>query len=178
MLASDRTASHLIPSWQDCDVLDSISAALKPLKEMTDALSGGKCVTVSAVKPLLSYLTSEVLVDKEGDTELTKEIKERVKVDLELRYSDPELCRLLELASFLDPRFKLGYVQDREGILKEVEEQMCGASDVMSLATEGEDQASSVSEPPIKNSKGLSKILGEHLGTTSTIGLTPREKIK
>ena len=49
---------------------------------MTDALSGEKCVTVSAVKPLLSYLTSEVLVDQEGDTELTKEIKERVKVDL------------------------------------------------------------------------------------------------
>ena len=38
--ASDRTASHLIPTWQDYDGLDSISAALKPLKEMTDALSG------------------------------------------------------------------------------------------------------------------------------------------
>ena len=70
VLASDRKTSHLIPSWQDCDVLDSLSAALKPLKEMTDALSGERCVTVSAIKPLLSHLTSEVLVDKQGDTRL------------------------------------------------------------------------------------------------------------
>ena len=40
VLASDRKTSHLIPTWQDCDVLESISAALRPLKEMTDALSG------------------------------------------------------------------------------------------------------------------------------------------
>ena len=38
VLASDRKTSHLIPTWQDCDVLDSISAALRPLKQMTDAL--------------------------------------------------------------------------------------------------------------------------------------------
>ena len=40
VMASDRKTSHLIPTWQDCDVLDSISAALKPLKEMIDVLSG------------------------------------------------------------------------------------------------------------------------------------------
>ena len=28
VLVSDRKASHLIPSWQDCDVLDSIAGAL------------------------------------------------------------------------------------------------------------------------------------------------------
>ena len=127
VLARDRKTSHLIPTWQDCDVLDSISAALKPLKEMTDALSGEKCVTVSAVKPLLNYITTDILVEKEGDSELTKEMKERVKVDLEVRYSNPEISQLLELASFLDPCFKLGYVSDRENTLKEVEEQMCAA---------------------------------------------------
>ena len=61
VLASDRKTSHLIPTWQNCDVLDSISAALKPLKEMTDALSGEKCVTVSAVKPLLKHITTDYL---------------------------------------------------------------------------------------------------------------------
>ena len=178
VLASDRKSSHLIPTWQDCDVLDSISAALKPLKETTDALSGEKCVTVSAVKPLLNYITTDILVDKEGNSELTKEIKERVKVDLEIRYSNPELSQLLELASFLDRRFKLGYVSDRESTLKEVKEQMCGASyDV----TDGEggpssasgDDRSSASEPPRKKP---SKIPAKRLGATSRIGLTT-EKI-
>ena len=40
VLSADRQTSHLVPTWQDCDVLSSIVAALKPLKEMTDALSG------------------------------------------------------------------------------------------------------------------------------------------
>ena len=87
VLASDRKTSHLIPSWQECDVLDSIVAALKPLKEMTDVLSGEKGVTVSAVKPIIHCITTEVHVDKEGDSDLTEEMKERIKVDLELRYS-------------------------------------------------------------------------------------------
>ena len=76
VLASDRKTSHLIPTWQNCDVLDSISAALKPVKEMTDALSGAKCVIVSAVKPLLNYITTDILVEKGGGSELTKEMKE------------------------------------------------------------------------------------------------------
>lgn len=34
VLCDDRNSSHLIPSWQDCDILQSIAAALKPLKLM------------------------------------------------------------------------------------------------------------------------------------------------
>ena len=93
----------MIPSWQNCDVLDSIIGALKPLKEMTDVLSGEKGVTVYAVKPIVQHITTELLVAKEGDTELTKEMKEWIKVDLELRYSDPGINQLLAIASFLDP---------------------------------------------------------------------------
>ena len=55
VLCDDRSASHLIPSWQDCDILQSIAAALKPLKAITDALSGEQCVTISAVKPPYCY---------------------------------------------------------------------------------------------------------------------------
>ena len=96
--------------------------ALKPLKEMTDVLAGEKGVTVSAVKPNVHYITTEVLVAKEENTGLTKEMKERMKVDLELRYSDPHLDQLLSLASFLDPRFKLCYVGDQESVLEEVKD--------------------------------------------------------
>ena len=107
VLASDRKSSHLIPSWQDYDVLDSITGALKPLKEMTDRLAGEKGVTVSAVKPIVQYITTDVLVEKHGDSALTKEMKKRMKVDLELCYSDPNIDQLLSIAAFLDPRFKL-----------------------------------------------------------------------
>ena len=69
---------------------------------MTDALSGESCITISAVKPLLNHIINE-LKEEDGDTDMTKEIKERVKVDLELRYLGDEIGQLLELTSFLDP---------------------------------------------------------------------------
>ena len=75
-------------------------------------------MTVSTVKPIVQYIT-----EKYGDSALTKEMKERMKVDLELRYSDSDIDQLLSIASFLDPRFKLGYVDDRESIL-EVKKQL------------------------------------------------------
>ena len=37
-LSVDRSASHLIPTWQDIDVLGSINKALSPLHELTDIL--------------------------------------------------------------------------------------------------------------------------------------------
>ena len=43
------------------------------------------CVTISVVKTLLNRLLRKVLV-ADDHTDLTKEMKERVKADLELRY--------------------------------------------------------------------------------------------
>lgn len=43
---------HLIPTWQDVDVLEMVSKTLGPLLEFTDAFSGEQLVTVSYVKPV------------------------------------------------------------------------------------------------------------------------------
>jgi hypothetical protein len=42
VLRNDKKASHLVPSWQDLEVLECINAALAQLKEFTDVLSGSK----------------------------------------------------------------------------------------------------------------------------------------
>ena len=70
-------------------MLESITAALKPLKAMTDALSGEQCVTISAVIPLLSHIYSRIEHEVD-DTEMTDEIKERIMEDLKTRYMDPD----------------------------------------------------------------------------------------
>ena len=57
---------------------------------MNDALSGNKCITISVVKLLLSHLISEVLPEREEHTELTKEIREQIRVDIELLYVDAD----------------------------------------------------------------------------------------
>ncbi|CAM4308168.1 unnamed protein product [Leuciscus chuanchicus] len=38
VLSSDKKLWHLIPTWQDMDVLEVINKSLKPLVELTDAL--------------------------------------------------------------------------------------------------------------------------------------------
>ena len=182
VLGGDRNSSHLIPTWQDSDVLQSVAAALKPLKVMTDALSGEKCITISAVKPLLNHLINEVLVEKEEDTELTKEIKEKIRVDIELRYTDADFEHLLELSSFLDPRFKLVYVKNRAKVLEEVEKQMLESitNNQISETTSSNDAAihSEPQPPPTKKAKGLSKILGQCLGNSSSAALSAEQKVK
>ena len=81
------------------------------------------------MKPILNHISTE-LEEADGDTDMAKEIKERIKVDLELRYLDDDISQLLELTSFLDPRFKLTQVSDRAGILKEIELQMLKEMDI------------------------------------------------
>ena len=50
VLTVDRKYAHLIPTWQDLDVLESMKAALGQLDDFTDMLSGEQKVTVSAIK--------------------------------------------------------------------------------------------------------------------------------
>ena len=71
VLGADHNTSHLVPSWQDVDVLESIDEVTKPLKDITDLLSGEKQVTSSAVKPLLSVINKTMLDVKDTDTPLT-----------------------------------------------------------------------------------------------------------
>ena len=186
VLSEDRTSAHLAPTWQDRDVLQSVAAALKSLKCMTDALSGESCVTVSAIKPLLNHLLEKVLVAEDHDTDLTKEMKERIKVDLELRYLDKDFDHLLEISTFLDPRFKLNYVNNRAKVLEEIEREMsqlieCPVDDATSLpsasdTSESDDPA--MKAPSTKKAKGLSKVLGHCLGNSMSTVLTPRQRVK
>ena len=69
VLASDRRTAHLVPTWQDMDVLESVVAVLSPLREFTLA---GEKVTVSAVLSLLHQIQDTVLANKPGESNLTK----------------------------------------------------------------------------------------------------------
>lgn len=110
VLADDKKSRHLVPSWSDLDVLEAVNKALSPLMEFTDALSGEEYVTISFVKPILHILNSRVLAEEEDDVELTKTIKTSILEYLKGKYSDPTTEKLLDTASFVDPRFKTTYI--------------------------------------------------------------------
>ena len=112
ILGNNRKTAHLVLSWQDTDILDSIVAVLHPLREFTDLLAAEKRVTASAVLPLLNHITENVLVRKDGETDLTCEIKEQIKLDLTFRYSHEDIIHFFEICTFLDPQFKQAHFSD------------------------------------------------------------------
>ncbi len=61
VLSAERKASHLLPTWQDFQVLIAIHKALSPLSGLTDILSGDEYVTVSAILPMLQPIATKLL---------------------------------------------------------------------------------------------------------------------
>ena len=78
-------------------------------------LSGEEWVTLSALRAVLNILKNDVLVESPVDTTLTKDIKRRILTYLEGKYSDIETSELMDMASFLDPRFMTDYIGSSEG---------------------------------------------------------------
>ena len=159
VLSVDRKTAHLVPTWQDLEVLESINKALAPLADFTDILSGEKYVTFSALIPLLKHITDDVLSDDKEDTTLTTDIKQQIITYLEGKYEDLTLKELLYTAFFLDPRFKAEYIPNdnisavkerifREGLQYATDNYSCGTT-----TTE-----STESSPPPKK-KTLESIL-------------------
>ena len=60
---TDQKTFHLMPTWQDIDVLQSVHSAIKDLADFTDTLSGEDQVTLSTLKAVLYLLKNQVLVE-------------------------------------------------------------------------------------------------------------------
>ena len=104
-----------MPSDDDFKVLETLVNVLKPLGILTDALSGERHVTSSAIIPILKYLKEKILKRNENDDTLSTSIKQRILTDISKRY---ELQNdSLDIATLLDPRFKDRYLEKKEDII-------------------------------------------------------------
>ncbi|KAK0137901.1 Zinc finger BED domain-containing protein 1 [Merluccius polli] len=111
VLFNDTKNRHLTPSWQDIDVLEAINKSLSPLVEFTDALFGEQYVTNS---PPFQHLH----IGRAGERH--RPCKVHQAEDLNEKYDDAPTQELLDMASALDPRFKLTYVsEDKRGSIEE-----------------------------------------------------------
>lgn len=169
ILANDRRTAHLVPTWQDMDVLESVVAVLSPLREFTDLLAGEKKVTVSAILPLLRHIQDSILANTPGESNLTKEIKARIKSDLQSRYSE-EITLFLRVCTFLDPRFKLTQESNTsiiEAIKQTVKDEMEQVGQSTTSPTPSTQEEGSI-EPPSKTYKtAWGKIFGDKLSQAS-----------
>ena len=50
VLSADRKYSHLLPTWQDTEILEAFSSVLSTLDDLTDFLSGKDYVSISSIR--------------------------------------------------------------------------------------------------------------------------------
>ena len=115
-LAGERGAWHLMPKDQHITVMEQVCDLLRPLNVFTDALASEKRVTLSAIKPVLVHIKSQILQPADGDQPLVREMKSLMRSDLDTRYSE-EAERVMDIACFLDPRFKGDFAEDLDGTI-------------------------------------------------------------
>jgi hypothetical protein len=184
-LSMDRKVTHLLPKWQDMDVIKAIHDALSPLSTLTDLLSGENYVTVSVICPMLRLIESRILKEKDTDTQLTKDIKDKICSDLTSRYEsyDSSVLHLLNMASVLDPRFKMNYIDSsiiddlRTSLLSEGEEitivGCTGALDTELTMGNNTD----VTEPPPSKKRNIGSLFKDGEEEQLPI-LSPSQRIK
>lgn len=188
VLSADKKTRPLVLTWQDIEVLEAIQRALKPLHDFTDALSGEEYVTLSYLRPVLQLFNSSLLAPEEGDSELTKSIKHTILTYLNEKYSEPSTSDLLDIASFIDPRFRGKYVSS--GKLVALKERViCEAQSLLGdqESSAGVDKAvpqsaqvSAIADPvpPIaKKKKTLASFFVQD-ATPYSSSFTPRESIE
>ena len=176
VLSSDRKASHLIPTWQDMEVLKAINDTLSPLADFTDVMSGETYVTSSAILPIINLLTTSVLKENDEETPLTNDIRATILADLLGRNNSDDTVHLLEVASFLDPRFKSKFVKDDH--VDAVKETVF--TDAVALYMPSHENSTPGSSPPRKKKHTLGSLLKSNVDVENSESpeISPEQKIR
>ena len=104
--SKDKAVRSLFPDGPEWNLLEDLVAILEPFEEATKALSGSNYPTISMVSLLLYQVCKVTLKVNEDDNVNLKRIKETMLEDFQDRYSSPAITEILNIAAFLDPRFK------------------------------------------------------------------------
>ena len=149
---------YLMPEGGDWTVIEELVNILEPFQKVTEAMSTEKYPTISSVKPLFYKLLERVLKVEHSDSSISKQMKKEIKSDLAGRYQSSELKTVLNVTTFLDPRYKaLPFVSDsnKEKVLEQVEEELLDMySNHSSQDNESKEEAATGGyEPPAKKSR-------------------------
>ena len=120
---------------------------LKPLLVFTDALSGEKCIPISAIQPLLEHILEKLLVPLLTDSCFVKEIKETISDKLQSQYILQEFSDLLDVSSCLDPRFQLRYVVNSDKTIQQIRSEALEIAGTIADVSENCKLSSSI--PPV-----------------------------
>lgn len=107
VLVEDSNNHHLMLEAAEWATVEGLVELLQPFKQVADMLSASKHPTISMVKPLLHMLLNSTLNIKETDSKEISMAKEVIAKELAKTYQQaPEVDMFLNVATFLDPRYK------------------------------------------------------------------------
>lgn len=107
VLVQDSNSHHLLLEPADWATVAALVELLRPLQQVAEALRACRYPTVSMVKPLLHMLLGTALAPRDTDARDIAAAKELVAKELAATYREsPELDMFLNVATFLDPRYK------------------------------------------------------------------------
>ena len=122
--------------------MEELIAVLEPFEEATKAMSGSNYPMISMLSPLLYRLLDITLKPEDNDSSSSKHIKAAIAEDLKNRYSTYDVRHTLNVAAFLDPRFKdldpFILEEDRDDIKEDVKMELLQLAE--SIETESQDQ--------------------------------------
>ncbi len=138
-------------------------------------------MSVSSIKTTLKFIksASDAACD---DTNLTADLKARVQADFQKRYTSEAAQTILNMTTWLDPRYKTEYLTEDGGknASENIKEQMMAidlASNALSNTADSTDDATDNQPPPAKKKKSLTKLLGELKKSSETAPATPATRL-
>ncbi|XP_053562410.1 LOW QUALITY PROTEIN: E3 SUMO-protein ligase ZBED1 [Bombina bombina] len=107
VLVEDSNNHHLMLEANEWNTIEGLVDLLQPFKQVAEMLSASKYPTISMVKPLIHMLLNTSLNIKETDLKEISMAKEVIAKSLSTTYQQtPEIDMFLNVATFLDPRYK------------------------------------------------------------------------
>ncbi|XP_056157156.1 E3 SUMO-protein ligase ZBED1-like [Lampris incognitus] len=106
-LVENSSNHHLSFDGIDWGMVEGLIEVLQPFKVVADMMTSCRYPTISMVRPVLHMLLNTTLKAKEGDLKEISMTKEVISKVLSSTYSQTqEISTFLNVATFLDPRYK------------------------------------------------------------------------
>ena len=116
ILRGDAKHRNMLLSAETIALLKDIQVVLSPMKKLTEHMSGESYVTLSLVAPTIHQLIKNTLkIDQDNDSVVMQRLKNAMLNDIQTRYQSSNTKLLLQIAAFLDPRFRnLDFLEEDE----------------------------------------------------------------
>nr|CAD7201196.1 unnamed protein product [Timema douglasi] len=161
-------------------ILEDLVTVLEPFKVTIMTLGDEKMPLISLVRPLLWQLTSSHLKIKDTDSDAARLFKECISANLSEKYSEPAVSALFEVATTLDPRFKLlkyGSEEEKNVLLEPVKTMLVKlVQDETSKSLAGRSEV----DMPAKKSRlsGMEFLLGDLCSNKPGMPATERANLE